>query len=254
MLLAGLVGFACSQEAQEPLEIGTAQVELRSDLALSEGQHPTTASLDEKNPDSLGQSSDPIQATRRISLTAQTNYSQNRAYRSVKRYEFLPALLMDPKTQKNFAQKGNVQADSSALADKHWVRAGKGFGVAAEEMASSKMVGLDHASYYFPTIASKPYSKTSELLEPMVEPFKSQKPLIFHHGATGFAHEPPDDAVLSDDSTTFETRLELSPIPETQVYMSSKPKTHVMLAPAKNRLDLMNGNENLNRARFNKLP
>ena len=130
MLLAGLVGFACSQEAQESLEIGTAQVELRSDLALSEGQHPTTASLDEKNPDSLGQSSDPIQATRRISLTAQTNYSQNRAYRSVKRYEFLPALLMDPKTQKNFAQKGNVQVGSGTLADKPWVRAGKGFGVA----------------------------------------------------------------------------------------------------------------------------
>ena len=91
-------------------------------------------------------------------------------------------------------------------------------------------------------------------MEPIVAPFKSKKPLIFHHGATGFAHEPLDDAVLSDDSITFETRLELSPIPETRVYLSSKPKTHVTLAPAKNRLDLMNGSENLNRAKFNKLP
>jgi hypothetical protein len=253
MLLAGLAGFACSQEAQEPVEIGTTQVELRSDLVLSEAQRPTTALLDEKNPDYLGQFSDPIQATQRIPLTTSVNYSQDRTYHSVKRYEFLPALLTNPKTRKNIAQKDNVQMDSGTLADKHWVRAGKGFGVASERMASSKTVRLDHASYYFPTIASKPYSKASEHLEPTVEPFKSQKPLVFHHGATGFAHEPPEDNMFSDDSPGFKTRLELSPIPETQVYLSSKPKTHVTLAPAKNRLDLMNGNKNLNRDRFNKL-
>jgi hypothetical protein len=253
MLLAGLVGFACSQEAREPVEIGTTQVELRSDLVLSEAQHPTAELLDEKNPDYLAQSSNPILATQIIPLTALTNYSQDRAYRSVKRYEFLPALLTDPKTQKNFAQKDNAQVDSGTLADKHWVRAGKGFGVASERMASSKTVHPDHASYYLPTGASKPYPKASEHLEPTVKPFKSHKPLVFHHGATGFAHEPPEENTFSDDSPGFETRLELSPIPETQVYLSSKPKTHVTLAPAKNRLDLMNGNKNLNRDRFYKL-
>jgi len=134
------------------------------------------------------------------------------------------------------------------------VRAGKGFGIAAEKVSSSKMVSFDHASYYFPTIASKLYSKPSDHLEPMVEPFKSQKPLVFHRGATGFTHNPPEDTMLSDYSRVSETQLKLSPIPGTQIYMSSKPKTHVTLAPAKNRLDLMNGNENLNRERFNKLP
>jgi hypothetical protein len=121
-------------------------------------------------------------------------------------------------------------------------------------MASSKMVGFDHSSYYLPNVVSKTYSKPSEQLEPIVEPFKSRKPLIFHRGATGFTHELPDDAAPSKDSPDIETRLELSPIPGTRIYLSSKPRTHMTLAPAKSRLDLMNGNENLNRARFDKLP
>ena len=253
MLLAGLGAFACSQGAQEPLEIGTAQVELRSDLVISEAQRPTTALSDEKKRDNLSRSLTPILATQRISLTAPTSYSQDRAYRSVKRYEFLPALSADPKPQKNLAKKDKPQADSWTLTGKPWVRKGKGFGVGSKRMASSNSVHLHQASYYSPTVASKPFSNGSEHLEPMVEPFKSQKPLVFHHGATGFAHEPRDNATLTDVSPAFETRLELLPIPETQVYLSSKPKTHVTLAPAKNRLDLMYGNNNLNRDRFYKL-
>ena len=251
ILLAGLAGFACSQEeAREPVQVGAAQVELRSDLILPETPSASTTLLAEENPGYPGQSTNLIPATQRIALSGLENYSQDRAYRAVKRYEFLPALLTGPKTRKSSAQKGNTHAHSWTLADKHWVRAGKGFGVAAEGMAPPGTVHLDDVPYYFPTVALKPYSKASEHLEPMAGPFKSRKPLIFHSRATGFAHEPPVEAMPSGHSPAFETRLELSPIPETQVYFSSQPKTKVTLAPAKHRLDLMNGNENLNRNRF----
>jgi hypothetical protein len=253
MLLAGLAGSACSQET-EPVEVGIAQAELRSDLILPESPGSSTALPIEENSNHGGQFASPRVSTQRIALSELENYSQDRAYRAVKRYEFLPALLKQPKTRKNPAQEGSAHASSWTLADKHWVRAGKGFGVAAEGMASPGTVHPDDASYYFPAVTLKPYSKASEHLAPMAGSFKSQKPLIFHRGATGFAHEPPADATSSGHSPAFETRLVLSPIPETQVYLSSKPKTQVTLAPSKNRLDLMNGNEKLNRDRFGKLP
>ena len=253
MLLAGWAGSACSQEA-EPVEVGTTQVELRSDLILPESPGSSTALPVEENSNHGGQFTNPMVSTQRIALSELENYSQDHVYRAVKRYEFLPALLKQPETRKNSAQEANVHASSWTLADKHWVRAGKGFGVAAEEMASPGTVHPDDASYYFPTVALKPYSKASEHLAPMAGPFKSRKPLIFHRGATGFAHEPPADATPSGHSPAFETRLVLSPISETQVYLSSKPKTQVILAPSKNRLDLMNGNEKLNCNRFDKLP
>jgi hypothetical protein len=254
MALVGLAGFACSQEAREPVQVGTAQVELRSDLVLPETPGSSTALLTEENPDHPGQSTSPIPATQRIALAGLENYSQDRAYEAVNRYEFLPAVLKDSKTQNSSVQGGNTHSNSWTLADKHWVRAGKGFGVAAEGMASPGTVHLDDAPYYFPTVVLKPYSRASEHLKPMAEPFKSGKPLVFHSGATGFAHELPPEVTPSRHSPDFETRLELSPIPETQVYFSSQPKTKVTLAPAKHRLDLMNGNENLNQYRFNNLP
>lgn len=252
--LAGLASFACSQEAREPVEVGTAQVELRSDLVLPETPSASTALSVEENSDHPGQSTNPPSATQRIALTGLEHYSQDRAYSAVKRYEFLPALLTDIKTRNSSAQGDSAHANSWTLADKYWVRAGKGFGVAAEGMASPGTIHLDDAPYYFPTVALKPYSKESEHLEPMVEPFKSEKPLIFHSGATGFAHEPPAEATPSGHSPAFEARLVLSPIPETHVYLSSKPKTQVTLAPARHRLDLMNGNEHLNQDRYQKLP
>lgn len=235
------------------MEVGAVQVELRSDLILPETPDSTVL-LAEENPDRPGQSTNPMPATQRIPLTGPVNYSQDRAYRAVKRYEFLPALLKEPKTRKSSAQGGNTHANSWTLANKQWVRAGKGFGVAAEGLVPPGTVHLDDAAYYFPSVALKPYFKASEHLEPMAGPFKSRKPLVFHSGATGFAHEPPAEAVPPGHSPAFETRLVLSPIPETQVYLSSKPKTEVTLAPAKHRLDLMNGNENLNQDRFYKLP
>ncbi len=137
------------------------------------------------------------------------------------------------------------------VADKPWVLAGKGFGVAAEGMVPPGIVSLDDAHYYFPTVALKPYSKASEHLEPMAGHFKSQKPLIFHSRATGFVHEPPMNKIPTGRSSAIETRLILSPIPETQVYFSSEPRTQIILTPSNNRLDLINGNENLNRHRFN---
>ena len=253
MLLAGWAGSACSQKA-EPVEVGTAQVELRSDLILPESPGSSTALPVEESSNHGGQLTNPRVSTQRIALSELENYSQDRAYRAVKRYEFLPALLRQSKTRKNSDREGNAHASSWTLADKHWVRAGKGFGVAAEGMVSPGTVHPDDASYYFPTVALKSYSKASEHLEPMAGPFKSRKPLIFHRGATGFAHEPPADATSSGHSPVIETRLVLSPIPETQVYLSSRPRTQVILASSKSRLDLMNGNENLNRDRFGKLP
>jgi len=100
LLAAGLAGLACSQETQKPVKVGTAQVELHSDLVLSETQRPALTLLDEKNPNNSGQSQNQIQAIRRIPLAAPVKYSKERDYNSVKRYEFLHDLEKDPKSQK----------------------------------------------------------------------------------------------------------------------------------------------------------
>jgi len=253
MLLAGLAGFACSQEDREPKEVGTTQVELRSDFVLPETPGASTALSAGKNSVHPDQFANPIPANQRIALSGLKKDSQDRAYRAVNRYEFLPALLKDSKTPKNSAPEGNVHIGSWTFAEKHRVRGGKGFGVAAVGMEPPGAVHPDDASFYVPTVALKTYSKPSEHLAPVAEPFKSRKPLVFHSEATGFAHAPQVEAMPTKHSSAFETRLTFSPIPETQVYLSSKPKTQVILAPAKNRLDLLNGNRNINRDRFDKL-
>lgn len=248
VLLAGSVLFACSQEKERPIEVGAVQVELRSDLVLPDTQ---TGSLGEESPDFSGPSPEAFQATQRIPLKGPGHLDTE--YRSINRYEFLPALLKDSRSRKTSGQAEGVLGNPITVASKPWVLAGKGFGVAAEGMTPPGTVHIDDAHYYFPTVALQPYSKASEHLEPMAGHFKSQKPLIFHSRATGFGHEPPVDDGLSKKSP-YETQLILSPIPETQVYFSSEPRTQIILTPSNNRLDLINGNENLNRHRFNQLP
>ena len=108
VLFAGLVGFACSQEAREPVQVGAAQVELRSDLVLPEAPSASTTLSADENPDHPSQPTSPISAPQRIALSGLEHYSQDRAYGAVKRYEFLPAVLKDSKTRNNSAQGNNA--------------------------------------------------------------------------------------------------------------------------------------------------
>ena len=250
VLVAGLAVAACSQETQEPVEIGAAQVELRSDLVLQDAHRPLTSLADQEDQDGFDRISQPISAGRPILLPKAGTGPQIREYRSLQRYEFLPALLDEPGTQPFSGKDPAASGAVSSPPVKYRVWAGKGFGVGAEPRAQN--LHLDDAYYYLPSVTGKPYAQPSEHLAPAGKPFKSQKPLIFHSGATGFAYEPP--GVPAEGSPVFETTRVLSPIPETQVYFSSRPQTEVKLVPGKNRLDLMNGNENLNRHRFGKLP
>lgn len=230
MLFAGLAGYACSQEAREPVEVGTAQVELRSDLVIPES--PRASTLPEGNPNQSGQSENPMpDAQRRAQLK-----------------EFTPVVREDSTTRESFVREGTIHTSSWTFADKHWVRGGKGFGVAAKDMAPLGTVHLENSSNYFAAVSLKPRSKMSESPAPVPRSFKSQKHLVFHSGATGFAHELPEDDMSAEHSPVFENRPALSPIKGTQV--SSNPQSQVTQASAKYRLDLMNGNQNLNRHRF----
>ena len=250
VLVAGLAVSACSQETKESVEIGAAQVELRSDLVLQDVHRPQTSSTDQEDRDEFDLTLLPIDAGQPIPLPKPGTGPQNREYRAVQRYEFLPVLLDKPGTQPYSGKDSAASSAVSRLPVKHRVGAGKGFGVGAESMAQT--LYLDDAHYYFPTVTVKPYAQPSEHLAPTGKPFKSQKPLIFHNGSTGWGTEPP--GVLAESAPALETTRVLSPIPETHIYFSSRPKTEVKLVPGKNPLDLINGNENLNRHRFGKLP
>ncbi len=99
VLVAGLAVAACSQESKEPVEIGAAQVELRSDLVLQDAHRPQTSSADQEDQDGFDRTSPPISAGRPIPLPKPGTGPQNREYHAVQRYEFLPALLDRPGTQ-----------------------------------------------------------------------------------------------------------------------------------------------------------
>ena len=250
-LLAGLAGFACSQEAREPAEVGTVQVELRSDLIYSKTPGSSLVLPAEEGPNPTDESANSMPDPQHIALSELKDYSKDRDYDAVKRYEFLPALLKQSVFPKSFGPEVDVHASSWVFVNKHRVRGGKGFGVAAKGMVPAGTVHPDDASYYVPTVALKSFSKASEHMEPVTEPFKSRKPLVFHRGGTGFAHELPPDSMHSDDSLVFGARPKFPPTSEAEMY--SKPKTRITWAPANNRLDLMNGNPSLNRHRFHKL-
>ncbi len=250
VLVAGLAVSACSQETKEPVEIGAAQVELRSDLVL-DGHSPPTSSTDQEDQEGFDLTLLPIDAGPPIPLPRPGTGPENREYRAVQRYEFLPALLDTPGTQPFSGKDSAASVAVSSLPVKHRVWAGKGFGVGSEPRGQT--LHLDDAHYFSPNVTEKPYAQPSEHLAATGTPFKSQKPLIFHSGATGWATESSGAGVLAGDAPVVETTLVLSPIPETQVYFSSRPKTEVKLAHAKNRLDLLYGNENLNRHRFHQL-
>ncbi|MDH5761621.1 MAG: hypothetical protein OEZ51_01450 [Nitrospinota bacterium] len=251
VIFAGFL-VACGQEVRETGEVGSTQVELRSDLYLQETP-VSSASSDEKQPSITGAEEPPVQVTRRLVLDGREAYSQDRDYQAVNRYEFLPVLVKDSKSGKVSGKREGADTNFGNLSGKYLVQGGKGFGVAAVGMTPSGTVRLDDTSYYLPTVDLKPYAPATESLKPAGEPFKSHKPLIFHGGSTGFAYEPPEKPMSPGSSASYETRLELSPIPETQVYFSSQPKTKVTLAPAESRLDLIHGNESLNQDRFYKL-
>lgn len=245
ILFAGWAVIACSQEQTGPVEVGTTQVELRSDLTLPDDLKAQSTATGAREREYSGPSPNSIQPTRRIPISA---IRPDPEYPTVRRYEFLPALL-DSRKKTPAAKK--EYTGSWTMTDKPDVRAGRGFGVAAAEWTSPGKVHLDDAQYYNPTVDHNPYSEPMEHLQPMAGHFKSRKSAIFHSGGTGLTYLQKDEA---PESFPQATQPPLSPIAETQVYFSNEPKTRVTLTPATHRLDMINGNENLNRYRFNQLP
>jgi len=255
ILFAGWAALtACAQDSQEPAEVGTTQVELRSQLELPDGRSPHLPSPGKAPGYDSGQSPNRIQPTRRISLTGPGGVSPDPKYDTVHRYEFLPALLVTEKPGRSRKGEGDDAGQAWTLGEKPEASAGKGFGVAAEGWTSPGSVHLDNAHYYAPAVAFQPLVSLSEAGAQTSEPKAGKKRLIFHGRGTGWSLPPVGDEELLTDSRGGSSLPELRPIPETQVRFYGQPHDRIGLTPSQKRLDLLNGNENFNRHHFQTLP
>ena len=253
LLFVGCVGFACSQGSQEPIEVGTTQIELREDVFSHEIPDPTTALSAAENSDETNPAAGPVPSIQRLALPRLNNLPDDQLYRAINRHELLSELTEETETRRHSIQKTKNDTSSGVYADKQDVRGGKGFGIGSQKWISSQIIQPDDEYHYVPVLEVNSYSRATEQAELEIRPFKNLKPLIFHSGATGFNHELPAKDKAFRHSPPFKTQLTFSPIPETRVSLFSKPKTEVILAPAGNRLDLMNGNEKINQDRFFKM-
>ncbi|NIQ02965.1 MAG: hypothetical protein GWM98_08975 [Nitrospinaceae bacterium] len=246
-LLAG--SAACSVDQPDSEEIGTVQIQLRSDLDLRAQLEQDQKPDEREAPGFAGEREPEITATQRLLVTGLGRGAPEDGYSSVQRYEFLPELRRDAGAPQAPGPEKKADWRTVSAGEKPWVLAGRGF--AADSLTAGRPV--NQTNYYLPHRPGKPEVEP-EHLEPTGGLLKSQKPLIFHSGATGFGGEVPTDRKRQTRPSSGKLRLELAPIAETRIYLSSQPKTRMTLAPANNRLDLMNGNQNLNRHRFYQRP
>lgn len=252
IIFAGWTALAaCSEGTQGSVEVGSTQAELRSPLDLPGGPHLHPSPPGKPLEDDAGVSAGSIQATRRIALSGTGTFRADSQYASLPRYEFLPGLLEARDSRRPAEGNHEEGTPSWTVGDKPEASGGKGFGVGAEDWTPPRSTHIDDAHYYAPVVALNPYTPPSEHLTPVAGPAAGQKPLIFHDRGTGWMAPQEDEPDLPGSPSSPASAL-LPPIPETRVYFS--PHTRVTLVPAPRRLDLINGNPNLNRYYFENLP
>lgn len=222
-----MFGTACSPNEPEIAEIENIKVSLRSNLEL------TTAGSVIKKPDILpvnaGEAETPL-GTRRLT---------GGKYQDISQYELLPKVLRDEKRKELKIPLGDDSAPV-LVGEKQLVLGGRGFDV--QGFASQSAMPLLNTHLGRRPLKEEPpaFSGEQEKLAPLKEDVRTGKVLIFHSRPTGYfssAPPPPENEADVEPARTSALHAEPPPLLET----------------GKVSIDLLRGNETLNKDEYDRI-
>lgn len=220
-----MFGTACSPNEPETAEIENIKVSLRSNLDL------TTAGPVIEKPDILpanaGEAEAPL-GTRRLT---------GGKYQDISRYELLPKVLRDEKRKKLKIPLADDSA-SVLVGEKQLVLGGRGFDI--QGFASHSELPLEMNFGRRPLKEEPPaFSGEQEKLEPLKEDIRTGKVLIFHSRPTGYF----------SSAAALENEADVEPARTSALRAETLP----LLEPGKVSIDLLRGNETLNKDEYDRI-
>lgn len=170
-----------------------------------------------------------------------------------KRYK-RPPLLESEDRKRRRASESEIP-ETVHIRDKDLILGGAGFEIKGFEEVSKGKLNTGFIAHLRPTRIPAALERKPDRLDLREENIKSKKNLIFHPAlATSFRKEPliPKTPPAWKPAREEERSVALDEIPATKVLLTEEPERLLKLRPDKESLDLLIGNEKLNRWRYEK--
>ena len=168
-------------------------------------------------------------------------YKRDAEYLALDRYErpsLKPGVSMVP---------GTTVRDTVSVVDRPLTLAGRGFDIGGFPSPSGTGVEVDYLRHL-----KKPVPKMERVapdpLDLQLKQAKSSKYLIFHPLRPALSQLPKPLRQTGQAPATKAQNLD--PIPETRIFLKESRKSDLILRPGRESLDLLIGNETLNRRQY----
>jgi hypothetical protein len=183
--------------------------------------------------------------TSSVSLTQEDkkefSFKNDKEYLAMNRFERFPPELKAPVVSRQSVR------ESTDVVDKPLVLAGKGFDIQGFQSHASQVIQADFLQHLNRS-APKVKPVRVERLDLQLTQAKSSKHLIFH--PLGPALSQLQKPVHWEDPKPQNKQKTLKRIPETKLLFSEGGKSDLLLRPGSESLDLMIGNEKINRREY----
>lgn len=247
-------GFGCSKKGDElVIEQRIIKLALRSEVVFD--QIVSTVPVVEKETvesPAAAEEEVPLEEdekSARAGLSGIDAFERDPEYLAIERFEQPPPeKTIGPVLRARREEPGSIQ-----VRDRKLIFAGEGFETEGFEANSSEKLSMDFLSHLKPPPQEHAAERKRDRLDVKEDKIIGKKNLIFHSPAVAFfdedvvsAREPEADAVVPRKENT----MAVERIPETKVLLTHEPKELLKLRPSKESLDLLLGNEKVNKRLF----
>ncbi len=209
----------------------------------------TQSSLSEKN----------VEAILPHNKIPDSKFNSDLNYQNLERYEFLTSFHRDSLNKKYYPTKGHEKKklekrDGIYKMEKPIVLAGKGFNIKTFEHHASGRIKMNPRRFLISRSPVIPEKALEEHMDPNDENLKAYRPIIFHSRATGFNSTIKQNHIQEAESSLKYQVPQARPISHSKVLMYREEKADVKLKPSLQKIDLLKGDQSINKRDFYNLP
>jgi len=242
---------SCSLGGKDEPKVKPVQIDMRTERGFAPPAGKVIVPQKNFQKSFQGASQPSILTAEGILGTQSRAYKKDSAYRALNRYELPPPLRNHRANQVLRLREADLNAVLSN--DKPLVLAGRGFEILTFDAHAAPRIRVEGFGFLAPETIRTGLQNREDHLDPLDEYLKSRRPMIFHSGATGFSGSPPSLPHLRPVPRKVSPAFIPQAVPETHLLMRRNESARLRLEQADHALDILAGNEKLNRRSYGKI-
>jgi len=179
-----------------------------------------------------------------------STFKADKSYQSIERFERVSPETFEISIEKKPKSSKKTIRKTVKLRDKSLILAGRGFNIQTFVKASDLKLDMDYTSHLREKAQYIAPIDSEEHLDPVGEYSKHTKDLIYGEAQIAFGKMPPPLAKSNDFESQAQVQIPIKKNPNSLLVLSPGKESIAVISKDEKSLDLLSGNETLNKKRF----